>query len=321
MVVDMAVEHIPVLFEESLELLQVRPGGIYVDGTVGLGGHSEGILARLEGQGFLIGLDVDPEALGRARERLAARYSNFELYPENFKNLPEVLTRFGFQKANGCLLDLGLSSLQLGSPGRGFGIRDEGPLDMRMDPRLKLTAAHLVNQWSEAQLADLFRRHGEEPASRRIAAAIVARRQTAPIGTTLELAELVEQVKGRSRNPRIHPATQIFQALRIEVNQELTRLAESLEEAIGHLAPGGRLVVISFHSLEDRIVKRVFRREAGFCVCFRPPEVCTCPRVARVRLLTRKPMTPSSQEVQRNPRSRSARLRAVEVPVEETSHG
>ncbi len=273
--IGIVVEHLPALLDEVLELLQVRKEGVYVDCTLGLGGHSEQILSRLGGTGQLIALDWDEEAL------------------------------------DGCLLDLGVSSLHLDSPERGFSFRQEGPLDMRMDQRTGTTAADLVNQLSEKDLADLFHRYGEEKAARRIAAVLVERRGESPILTTTQLAEMIEEVKGPGRG-RIHPATRVFQALRIEVNAELIGLEEMLQEVISLLNPGGRLVVISFHSLEDRIVKNVFRKAAGRCVCFRPQELCSCPKISEVRILTRKPVTPSTREVQENPRSRSAKLRAVE---------
>ncbi|MDA2930707.1 16S rRNA (cytosine(1402)-N(4))-methyltransferase RsmH [Acidobacteria bacterium AH-259-O06] len=309
--IDTAVEHIPVLLSQVLEFLQVRKGGIYVDCTVGLGGHSEEILRQLEGSGRLIALDRDKEALERARERLRSRYQNFQLFHENFKNLPIILPQLGVQCLDGCLVDLGVSSHQLDSPERGFSFQLKGPLDMRMDKHQKSTAADLVNQLPKERLAEILWRYGEEKAARRIAAAIVQRRKTAKLRTTTELAELVEQVKGHAQG-RIHPATRVFQALRIEVNQELAGLEEFLQQAIGLLAPRGRLVAISFHSLEDRIVKTVFQKEAGKCVCFRPPEFCTCPRVENVQILTKKPVTPDPEQIMRNPRARSAKLRAVE---------
>ena len=308
--IGIAVEHLPVLLDEVLKLLQVRKEGIYVDGTLGLGGHSEQILSRLETTGQLIALDWDREALEEASDRLGG-HDNLQLLEENFKNLPQVLDRLQVEALDGCLLDLGVSSLHLDSPERGFSFRQKGPLDMRMDQRAGTTAADLINQLSEEDLADLFRRYGEEKAARRIAAALVEGRGESLIETTPQLAEMIEDVKGPGRG-RIHPATQVFQALRIEVNAELAGLEEVLQEVISLLKPGGRLVVISFHSLEDRIVKNVFRKAAGRCVCFRPQELCSCPRIAEVKILTRKPVTPSTREVQENPRSRSAKLRAVE---------
>jgi len=306
-----AVEHLPVLLDEVLKALQVRQEGVYVDCTLGLGGHSEQILSRLGGTGQLIALDWDDEALEEASDRLSGRHKNLQLLHESFKNLPQVLDGLQIRALDGCLLDLGVSSLQLDSPQRGFSFRREGPLDMRMDRRSETTAADLIDRLSEEELSDLFRRYGEEKAARRIAAAVVERRNTSPIYTTTDLAQIVEEVKGPGRG-RIHPATQVFQALRIEVNSELAELENVLQAVISLLGPGGRLVVISFHSLEDRIIKNAFRKAAGRCVCFLPQELCNCPRIAEVRILTRKPVTPSAREVLENPRARSAKLRAVE---------
>ncbi len=305
------VQHIPVLLEETLDLLAVRPGGVYADCTVGLGGHAEAILGRLGGGGRLIGLDRDEEALAEARRRLGER-PNLALFRDNFKNLPLILQRLGVEGLDGCLLDLGVSSLQLDEAGRGFSFRAEAPLDMRMDRGGPTHAGHLVNSLSEERLARIFKEYGEEPQARRLAAEIVRRRAAAPIRTTRELADLAVRVKGARPGARIHPATQIFQALRIEVNQELEGLEPFLDWAIGFLRPGGRLAVIAFHSLEDRIAKNVFRLAAGKCVCRRPQPLCECPRVERVRILTPKPVTASRQEAADNPRSRSAKLRAVE---------
>lgn len=308
----MVAEHIPVLASESLELLRVQPGGIYVDCTVGLGGHAEQILAQLEGRGQLIGLDRDGQTLEKARGRLQGRFKNLQLYQENFKSLALVLHRLEIQHIDGCLLDLGVSSYQLSSKERGFSFREDGPLDMRMDPEQGITAADLLNKLAEDRLAEIFRRYGEERAARKIARAVVERRRILTFQTTRQLATLVEQVKGRRPGSRLHPATQVFQALRIEVNQELAGLEEFLQEVITSLTSAGRLVVIGFHSLEDRIVKRVFRKSAGKCICFRPAQLCTCPRVEQVRILTRKAVLPSAPEVKINPRSRSAKMRAVE---------
>jgi 16S rRNA (cytosine1402-N4)-methyltransferase len=307
----MSVEHTPVLLTKALELLNVQPDKLYVDCTVGLGGHAEAILERLAGRGELIGIDRDRAALDRAREKLG-RFRNFELYHSNFKNLPLILSRLSRKTIDGCLIDLGVSSMQLTSAERGFSLRETGPLDMRMDRDQKITASQLIHQLTEDQLTDLFRRFGEEPSARKIAAAIVAERRVKRLQTTKELADLVQRVKGRRPGSRIHPATQVFQALRIEVNQELSGLEEFLEAVIQRLNPGGRLVVISFHSLEDRVVKQLFQKQAGRCVCFRPGDACICPRQEIVRMLTKKPVVPSAEEITANPRSRSARLRAVE---------
>ncbi len=308
---DTAVEHLPVLTSESMELLQVKREGVYVDCTVGLGGHTEKILSQLQGTGRLIALDRDPEELEIVRNRLRG-FKNAECYHENFKNLPLVLSQLGIEKIDGCLVDLGVSSYQLALPERGFSFRQEGPLDMRMDRQQKSSATDLVNELSESKLAEIFRQYGEEPAAKKIAVAIVRRRKTAELRTTSQLAALVEQVKGSRRRSRLHAATQVFQALRIEVNQELAALEEFLAVAVVHLSEEARLVVISFHSLEDRLVKTVFKKEAGRCVCFRPAELCICPRKENVQILTKKPVKPSREEIEQNPRARSAKLRAVE---------
>jgi len=305
------VKHKPVLPKEVIDLLQVKPGGVYADCTIGLGGHSEAILESLAGTGTLIGLDRDHDALVMAEERLKS-HSNFRLLNENFKNLPLVVQRLGLEGLDGCLVDLGVSSLQFDSPDRGFSFRQEGPLDMRMDRRESVRASQLLNQLSESRLTEIFREYGEEKSARRIAAEIVKVRRTSPLHTTSELADLVERVKGRRPGSRIHSATQVFQALRIEVNQELQGLDQFLGETINLLRKGGRLVVISFHSLEDRIVKRVFRQMAGRCTCFRPPHLCACPRVRLVEVLTPRPLGPTPEEIEENPRARSAKLRAVE---------
>ncbi len=305
-----AVDHMPVLLSEVSEFLRVSKEGVYVDCTQGSGGHSEEILSQLGGTGQLIALDRDQEALDRARERLGS-HSNLQAFHQNFKELPTLLSRMGVEAVDGCLLDLGVSSDQLGSPERGFSFRREGPIDMRMDTRQETTAAQLLNEYSEEELAEIFWRYGEEKSARRIAAAIVEHRKLSKFRTTTDLAQIVEKVKGRGPQ-RIHPATLVFQALRIEVNQELVGLEEFLQQTISLLAPQGRLVVLSFHSLEDRIVKTVFRKAAGKCVCFLPSEFCDCPRLEQVRILTRKPVTPAPQEIESNPRARSAKLRAVE---------
>jgi 16S rRNA (cytosine1402-N4)-methyltransferase len=280
-----------VLLAEALELLAVKPGGLWVDGTVGLGGHAAALLRASEPDGRLLGLDKDSETLERAREALAPFGARAQLEAADFREIAERLRGEG---ADGILLDLGLSSAQLDEPERGFSFQADGPLDMRMDRSRGETAADVVNRTREADLADLIHRYGEEPASRRIARAIARARKTRRIRTTTELARIVSRAAGRRRS-RIHPATRTFQALRIRVNRELEGLGGAIERAAERLKPGGRLAVIAFHSLEDRAVKEAFRTLAtrGF------------------RILTRKPVRPSEAEVRRNPRGRSARLRAL----------
>ena len=287
------VEHESVLLDEAMELLAVRPGGLYVDGTLGPGGHAAEILRRSAPEGRVIGFDKDTEALGRAREVLAPFAPRIRFVHGDFREAPKVL---GEEKADGILLDLGVSSLQLDRAERGFSFRTDGPLDMRMDRSAGPTAADLVNRLPEDELADLIYRLGEERASRRIARAIVAARMRKHFETTGELAQVVRRSAGRARRPGLDPATCTFQALRIAVNGELEGLERTLTDLAHCLAPEGRLAVIAFHSLEDRPVKHTFRglaAQGGFT------------------LLTRKPVRPGEAETRQNPRARSARLRAL----------
>lgn len=300
--------HVPVLFQAVLDGLQVRPGGRYIDATVGGGGHAAGVLAASSPDGHLLGLDRDPAALDAAGARLAPHAGRVVLAHSSFASLGEAARAHGFDPADGVLLDLGLSSLQLADPSRGFAFSVDGPLDMRFDPTTHTpTAASFVNDLSLEELASLLYQYGEEAQAPRIAEAIIAAR---PLHTTKELTEVVERAVGRRR--RIHPATRTFQALRIAVNDELGALEAALPQAVEVLVPGGRLAVISFHSLEDRLVKRFLRRESRDCVC--PPEVpvCACEHRATLRLVTRKPIGPDVNEIAANPRARSARLRVAE---------
>ncbi len=286
----------------------MREGGLYIDGTVGGGGHAEAILEHSAPRGRLLGLDRDPTALAHARRRLAAFGARVTLRHASYARMGEIAAEEGFTAVDGILLDLGYSSLQIDDASRGFAFRLEGPLDMRFDPQAGgTTAADLVNTLPETALAELIRRYGEERRSRAIARAIVAAR---PLRTTTQLAEVI--ARAVPRRGRIHPATRTFQALRIAVNRELEVLEESLPIALALLRPGGRLAVITFHSLEDRLVKRTFRRWSGRCEC--PPELplCPCEEEPKVRWITRKPIVPSAEEVSVNPRSRSAKLRVVE---------
>ncbi len=302
--------HRSVLYQSVLEHLLVKPGANYLDGTVGAGGHSFAIMHASSPDGRLLGMDRDPAALALARRRLAPFGERALLVHSSFASMGEHAVRLGFGELDGVLLDLGLSSLQLDDPARGFSIRQDGPLDMRFDPADELTAAMLVNDLPAGDLADIIFRHGEERDSRRIARAIVGAR---PLRTTGELATVVSRaVRRHGWRRRTHPATRTFQALRIAVNRELEALSIVLPQAVELLRPGGRLVVIAFHSLEDRIVKQFFRREGQDCVC--PPELaaCACGHQATLRNLTRKPIRPSTAEVESNPRCRSARMRVAE---------
>ena len=305
-------EHIPVMKSEVLDLLQCKPGGIYVDGTIGLGGHAQGILDEIMPGGQLLGIDRDTESLEKARTRLKAYAGNFQLIHDNFKNLPLILNNLEFTSVDGILLDLGVSSYQLLSPDRGFSFQSDLLLDMRMDRTQQWTAADLVNNMPESELANVIYRYGEEKLSRRIAAAIVRERRKSPITRTAQLAQIIGRISKSGKRQGIHPATRTFQALRIAVNEELEGLEKFFSEAIGFLRPGGKMAVISFHSLEDRIVKMAFRRLAGQCVCEAPPELCVCPREKLARILTSRPITPTPEELTMNPRARSARLRALE---------
>jgi 16S rRNA (cytosine1402-N4)-methyltransferase len=301
--------HVPVLLEEVVDGLKTEPGGRYIDATVGGGGHAYELLAASSPDGQLLGLDRDPAALEIANARLAGYDARFELAHSSFARLAEVAAAHDFVPVDGILLDLGLSSLQLADADRGFSFLADGPLDMRFDPTSGgRTAADLVNHLSSEELADILYRYGEERQSRRIARAIVGAR---PLHTTRELADVIVQAVGRRRD-RLHPATLAFQALRIAVNDELTALERALPQAVRLLVPGGRLVVIAFHSLEDRIVKRFLRRESRNCIC--PPElpICTCDHQATLNVITRQPVRPTDEEIRFNPRSRSARLRIAE---------
>jgi 16S rRNA (cytosine1402-N4)-methyltransferase len=305
-------EHIPVMLEEVIDLLQCRPGGTYVDATLGLGGHAQAILQKIQPDGLLIGIDRDRESLEKASARLTPFAGNTRLVHDNYKNLALILNNLKVQPLDGIVVDLGVSSYQMLSPERGFSLHSDVMLDMRMDRSRKWTAADIVNNMPEEDLANLIYRYGEEKLSRRIAAAIVRERARTPITRCSQLSELISRtIRGRGRQT-IHPATRTFQALRIAVNEELDGLAVFLEEATDFLKPGARIVTIAFHSLEDRIVKTTFRKLAGQCVCEAPPELCRCPRQAVGRLVHSRPITPKREELAANPRARSARLRVLE---------
>ncbi len=303
-----APAHSPVLLQEALEALAVQPGGRYIDCTVGAGGHAEAVLGHSSPGGQLLGIDADPEATKVAKARLEAYKDSCLLINESFVDLEAICIKYDFFPVHGILFDLGLSSLQLESSERGFSFQHDGPLDMRVSSRQKITAADIINTYSESELAHLIRTYGEESHSHRIARRIIQER---PIKTTRELARMIERALGGKRG-RIHPATKTFQALRIAVNQELDNLETAIKQAINLIGFNGRLVIISYHSLEDRIVKRFMQQESKGCIC--PPGTpdCVCEHTARLKLITKKVVTPSSAEVQLNPRSRSAKLRAAE---------
>ncbi|MBE3577706.1 MAG: 16S rRNA (cytosine(1402)-N(4))-methyltransferase RsmH [Limnochordales bacterium] len=305
-------QHTPVLVEEVLARLDCHAGGRYVDGTVGGGGHAAAILEASAPDGLLLGIDRDPMALRSAARRLAPFGDRVTLIRGNFAQMDDLARSVGWTYADGVVLDLGVSSPQLDIPGRGFSYQHEAPLDMRMDPSIKRTAADLVNQASPAELTRILREYGEERWASRISRFIAEARRREPIVTTMQLVEVIKAaVPASSRREGGHPARRTFQALRIAVNDELRSLEKGLAAAWRLLAPGGRLVVISFHSLEDRIVKQFFQQKASGCTC--PPglPVCTCGRRPELKLLTRRAVTPSAAEIEANPRARSARLRAA----------
>ena len=303
--------HISVLAREVADFLNPGPGKRFLDGTVGGGGHSEALLLASGPDGQVIGLDRDEEALAASRERLQRFESRFMARHASFADAPEILAGIGWYAVDGVILDLGISSQQIDSPERGFSFRAKARLDMRMDRRQELDAAQIVNRCAEAELEKIFRAFGEEPQARRIARAIVAERQLNPIDTTEALAELVARVKPSRRRDH-HPATQVFQALRIAVNRELAELERFLENGYEILRPRGRMAIISFHSLEDRLVKTAFRKWSRSCIC--PPRaiLCCCGWSQKVMSLTKKPVSPSAAEIETNPRARSAKLRVVE---------
>jgi 16S rRNA (cytosine1402-N4)-methyltransferase len=307
--------HVPVMADEVVTMLAARASASFIDATIGGGGHAERILAASDPDGRLLGLDADGAAIARTRDRLGATYGpRLRLRQASFRELGAVAPGEGFEAVDGCLFDLGLSSDQLADTARGFGFRTGGPLDMRFDTTRGVPAAELLSSLDAEELAALFRRYGEEPFAGRIARAIVEARRTAPVATAEELAALIERVApGRAPGRRrVHPATRVFQALRVAVNEELEALQAGLASAVDLLRPGGRLVVLSYHSLEDRIVKRFFQAERRGCIC--PPEapVCVCGRQPRLRLVVPKGLVPAPAEVDANPRARSARLRAAE---------
>ncbi len=300
--------HHPVLYEEIINALKPKNKGYYVDCTLGAGGHALGILNASQPEGQLLGFDLDPQALALARETLAPHERRTLLFQRSYTKLSETLQEIKWTLVHGIVLDLGASSMQFDTAERGFSFRTDAPLDMRFGPQASESAADIINTYSEAELAEIIFRYGEERASRRIAKAIIKNR---PIYTTFELATLISTVIPR-KGKRVHPATRTFQALRIAVNDELGTIEKVLPQAVESLAPGGRLAVISFHSLEDRLVKRFFRRESKDCICPPRQPICTCEHKAIIKELSRKPILPTEEEIGLNSRARSAKLRIIE---------
>ena len=300
--------HSPVLYQYTIDFLQPKSPGKYVDGTIGAGGHAVGILEASQPEGCLLGLDIDKQALTIARRRLKPYGKRALIVKESYADIDRHLKAVGWKCVDGIILDLGMSSMQVDSTARGFSFDKEAPLDMRFDQTSTLSADDILNTWKEEELAEIIRKYGEEPKFRQIARAIVKNR---PLKTTTDLANVVLKVyQGKRR--KTHPATQTFQAVRMAVNQELETLEKGLQKSVEALCIKGRLVVISFHSLEDRLVKQFFQQESKDCICPPNQPLCTCGHRASVRILTKKPICPTKEEIESNPRSRSAKLRAIE---------
>ncbi len=305
--------HQSVLSEEVVSYLVTRPEGVYVDATLGMGGHTKSILDHTHSKSLVIGLDVDEEAISISRERLSAYNGHVIFRNSNFSDIDKVLDGLDIREVDGILADLGMSSYQIESSERGFSFMREEPLDMRMDPRLRFTAYDLVNEMTMEEISRVLRMYGEEKWSKRIAKRIVEARKECPIRTSAELARVVSEAIPKKFHPaRIHPATKTFQALRIAVNNELENIKEFIGKAVSRLRVGGRLVIISFHSLEDRLVKTSFLRLSSPCIC--PPGMpeCGCGKKKVLRIITRTPVVPSEEEILSNPRARSAKMRVGE---------
>ena len=308
----MEFRHKSVLLEESIDALQIKPDGIYVDGTLGGGGHSYEICTHLSDKGRLIGIDQDEAAIEAATGRLERFKDRVTIVRSNYCNMKRELGRLGITSVDGVILDLGVSSYQLDEASRGFTYREDAPLDMRMDQRQTLSAKEVVNEYSEMELYHIIRDYGEDPFAKNIAKHIVKNRADKPIETTFELNEIIKAAVPAKMRQNGHPSKQTFQAIRIECNQELEVLKKALDELIDLLHPGGRFCIITFHSLEDRIVKNAFRRNENPCTC--PPEfpVCVCGKVSKGKVITRKPILPGAEELEVNSRSKSAKLRVFE---------
>lgn len=305
--------HYPVMLHETIEGLNVKENGIYVDGTIGGGGHAEEVLKRLGANGRYIGIDQDKDALAAAGKRLERFSDRLTLVRSNYENLKNILKELNITEVDGILVDLGVSSYQLDTAERGFSYKNDGPLDMRMDDRMEKTASDIVNGYSEEELFRVIRDYGEERFAGRIAKKIVSVRETTPITTSTQLAETIKDaIPAKFREGKGHPAKQTFQAIRIELNRELIVLENTLSDMIDALKPGGRLCIITFHSLEDRIVKNAFKKAENPCTC--PPSfpVCVCGAVSQGKVITRKPIVPGEKELEENKRSASAKLRVFE---------
>lgn len=308
----MGFNHVSVLLDECIENLNIKPEGIYVDGTMGGAGHTSEIMKKLQG-GLVIGIDQDTDAIAAATPRLQAIGDHFKIAHSNFSNIKSVLEQLEVPKIDGLLLDLGVSSFQLDEAERGFSYMQDGHLDMRMDQSREFSAYDVVNSYSQQALTDIIRKYGEEKWAARIATFIVEARDEKPLETTFELVEVIKKaIPAKARKEGPHPAKRTFQAIRIEVNSELRIIEETIKDALSCLNKGGRIAIITFHSLEDRIVKETFRELATGCIC--PPEfpICTCKNKPKGKVITRKPILPSDEEIEVNPRSRSAKLRVFE---------
>lgn len=309
----MAFEHTTVLLHETVDGLNVRPDGIYVDATLGGGGHASEVCRRLSGTGRLIGIDQDADAIEAAGKRLEGFGEKVTIIRSNYRDMKPELHKLGIDGVNGITLDLGVSSYQLDTADRGFSYRMDAPLDMRMDQRQKMTARDIINGYSEAELFRVIRDYGEDRFAKNIAKHIVAEREKKPIETTGQLNEIIRHaIPMKIQKTGGHPSKRTFQAIRIELNHELEVLRDSLDEMIDMLHPGGRICVITFHSLEDRIVKSAFRRNENPCTCPSHFPVCVCGKVSKGKVITRKPILPSEEEMESNPRSKSAKLRIFE---------
>ena len=313
----MSFSHVSVLLQETIEGLHIRPDGIYVDGTLGGGGHAWHVCRQLSEKGRFIGIDQDAAAIAAAGERLAEFGDRVTIVRSNYCEMRRVLEELGIRKVNGIVLDLGVSSYQLDTAERGFSYREDAPLDMRMDQRQSLTARDIVNEYSEAELTRIIRDYGEDKFAGSNARHIVRARQEHPVETTLELAEIVkESIPMKARRTGGHPAKRTFQAIRIELNRELDVLRDTLDDMIDLLDEDGRICIITFHSLEDRIVKTIFRKNEDPCICPKNLPVCVCGRKSKGKVITRKPILPSEEELENNSRSKSAKLRIFERRTE-----